>query len=75
MLTDLQVPNVQQHIREEAKAKMDSKVKVTIILQSDEELSGLLEWFENALTYDIGDFKLDPEAVENGEAITVEEID
>lgn len=52
---------------------MSTKFKVTILLEGDEDPSGILDWFENALTYDIGDFRLDPEAEEAGEAITVEE--
>lgn len=51
------------------------KVKVTIILQSEEDPSGVLDWFEYVINDDIGSFELDPDAVEAGEAITVEEID
>lgn len=54
---------------------MSNKVKVTVILQSDEDPSEVMDWFEHVLTYDIGSFELDPAAVEHGEAITVEDID
>ena len=52
-----------------------SKYRVTLIIESDEDPSVLLDDFEYILTEGDIDATLDRTAVEEGEAVTVEAID
>jgi hypothetical protein len=63
------VPEVQKFIREERM----TKYKVTLIIESDEDPSGILDEFEEMVR--CSEHLLNQEAVDEGEAVSVEEID
>jgi len=52
-----------------------ARYKITIIVESDEDPSGIMDDFEYVVDSEMDTCELDPTAEEDGEAVSVESMD